>query len=326
MTARSLRRPPAKAWTLAIVATLGIGAILAGAAMLAGADGLVPALLGVVGMVGLAPREAPMPAKAGMVALLAVSGGAAAAVGADAALLPLVVGATALATIPFTIRYGAVALAVPVLPAVIGALGGQGGPWSTALLAAFGALGVAVVVRLIGLKAPATPVKVPVAWGHGIVLALLAAVAVAVVLWQEWGHGYWMVIGLCVVLSPEHLKVRAETGARVVGTAIGAVVAIGLAVVLPHWLVLVVAGVAMVAALAYAAIDRRVELIALQTITVVSAGAAADPDTTWEIALARVVAIGAGAVVALIGAELVVAGLERRVEESEQNGAPASDG
>ncbi len=310
---RTVTIPPRRAWILSTVATVSIAAIVLLCVLLAGQTAAVPAVLGTIAMLPLALRRAALRTRAVFALIIALTAATAVAVGPSLLWLPLLVAGSVILTVPFTARFGAVALAVPIVPAVLGSVTVDLTPLNTGVVVAVAAAAITLVAFALKIELGREPLPFSLAWGHAVVVALLAAIAVAIEIWQQWGHGYWVVIGLAMALSPVHATARAEIWIRVLGTALGAIAAIALAIVLPPWVLLIAGAIALVAGIAYSLVGRRVEMVALQTIMVVAAAAVSSTESSTEIALLRFLFVVAGAALALLGSEAILP-LERAAQ------------
>lgn len=310
---RTVTIPPRRAWVLGAIASVSIAAVVLLCVLIAGQSAAVPAVLGAIAMLPLAARRSSARARGAFALVVSLAAAAAVAVGPSLLWLPLLVAGSVILTVPFTARFGAVALAVPIVPAVLGSVSIDITPLTTGIVVAVAAAAITVVVLLLRIEIARDPLPFSLAWGHAVVVALLAGLAVAIEIWQQWGHGYWVVIGLAMALSPVHAATRSEIWIRVMGTALGAIAAIALAIVLPPWLLLVAGTVALVAGIAYSIIGRRVEFIALQTVMVIVVVAVSSTEPSTEVALLRFVFVAAGALLALLGAEAILP-LERAAQ------------
>ena len=252
----------------------------------------------------------PFPARAAFAAILSISAGLAAHVGPDTVYLPILTGATALAIVPFTTRYGSVAISSPLVPAVIGMQhNAVGMPGLTILI-------VAACAAMIGLLLPMTKLSLPhkktarqPAWIHGLLLAGLTAAGTGVVLHLGWGHGFWLLIGICMVLLPVNGNAGQEAIVRAAGCIAGAILAMAICLVFMHPAsLLAAAAVAYTAAMAFSVEENQpafITCLTLGVIMITATGTALRPGAE-QMAL-----ITLGAAIALCGTEFVLRRMKR---------------
>ena len=306
--------PSLKSWWLALIIMGIMAASMAVTIFFAGAAMIVPASLGAINVTGLFLRPVPVSAKAAFTAILSVSAGLASYVGPDLVCLPLITGLTALAVVPFTAKYGSVALSAPLVPAFIGIQQKAVGlPGTTMLAIALSAVMIGLLLPITKMSLPREKVAWPVAWVHGILLAVLTAAGMGVALSQGWGHGAWLLIGICMVLLPVHQdRARKEGVARVVGSIAGAILAMTLSLVsIQPVFLLAVAAVAYTAAMAYSVEANQPVFITFLTLGVIMVAATGVIGPIWTLAVERMVLITAGAAVALCGTECVLQRMKR---------------
>ena len=92
-----------------------------------------------------------------------------------------------------------------------------------------------IVARLLGIRRPAPPMGYRLVWRHACATALSCEIVLFLTVWQQVPHGYWVVVTLCVVLHPVPGETTGAAQDRIIGTAVGAIAAIPLAVLLPVW-------------------------------------------------------------------------------------------
>ena len=145
-------------------------------------------------------------------------------------------------------------------------------------------VGGAIVVGLSAvtrLRKQAEPVGVEpwTAWAHAVAMALVVGVIVLVLGVVDIPHGYWIAMTMTIVLRPYGAETQSVARQRVVGTTLGAVLALGLALVLPAWMGLAVAVALLVLVVANALMGRYAQQVTFLTPFIVLIGAAGGDDT-----------------------------------------------
>lgn len=104
-------------------------------------------------------------------------------------------------------------------------------PWLTSLfwVLAGGMLGIGVA-RLFKFQAPRRPVPTAIAWRHAIAIGILGAATMYWALVDGVAHGYWVTVTIVIALRPLPEERRDTLVGRLLGTLLGA--AIALAVIL----------------------------------------------------------------------------------------------
>lgn len=147
---------------------------------------------------------------------------------------------------------------------------------------------VAVVVHLLKFHLTPSPLTWEVAARHAVVQALACGIALAVALYFDLPKGYWLVMTLAIVLRPFRSESLTKNRQRILGTLIGAVLAMMLSPVPKAWHLLLVA-VCLTLMFAYAALKNYVLQVTFMTpmiILLVSSGTIVD---TWNLDVLRVV-------------------------------------
>ena len=227
--------PLALAWLLAGP----VAALLVGLAYGSG----VPLAIGLPVGRGLA-----LTVPAAMVAVIA------AALGPVALPAACLVALLVLFTIPGSPWGGSALVGIPTTAAVLVGLPVRFDPVQVGV---WTLLGGAAVVALLGLfRRGAAPVAEPSAPDRSLVQAVVSAAAVGLVVWFvlafDVPHGYWAAMTLTLVLRRALEDTATTARRRVVGTVLGAVVALPLAALLPAWVSAAVLGLLLVGMVGYA--------------------------------------------------------------------------
>jgi Fusaric acid resistance protein-like len=171
-----------------------------------------------------------------------------------------------------------------------------------------GAYSVLVAQRL---RQPEVPEQIDAgtAWRHAIAMAAAVGLATFLVIVLDVPHGYWIGMTLTIVLRPLGAETRSVVRQRVGGTVAGAVLALGIGLLLPGWALVATLTVLMVATVAYALLGDYARQVMFMTPMIVLLGAGSSSGRT-EVAAERVLATLVGAVIAA-GIALALARYER---------------
>ena len=162
--------------------------------------------------------------------------------------------------------------------------------------------GGAIVVGVSALTRrgkSAEPVRVDpwTAWAHAIAMAGVVGVIVLILGVVEIPHGYWIAMTMTIVLRPYGTETQSVARQRVVGTTLGTVLALALAVVLPGWAALAVAVALLVLVVANALMGRYSQQVMFLTPFIVLIGSGSGEEAVG-IAVQRVAATLLGALLA----------------------------
>lgn len=156
---------------------------------------------------------------------------------------------------------------------------------------------VAVLTRL-RQDAPRDEVPERAAWLQAAAMAAATALVVYLLTLHEVPHGYWIVMTLTILLRPYAHETTNKARQRVVGTIVGAIGALVLAVLLPPAAAFGIATLLFVLLIAYTVTDNYALAIACATPFIVLLGAGGGLDSTVEVIVQRVLATIAGALIA----------------------------
>ena len=190
--------------------------------------------------------------------------------------------------------------------------------WSAALwILAGGAVG-ALITRLLKFQAPTRPVERRTAWEHGIVVGLLCAVVMYWSLTYHVPHGYWIAVTILMALRPLPDQRRETLNGRLIGTFLGAVIALLAVVLLPTWAAVVVAVLCLFFLMWYSMGGAYLmQALALTPMLLIFASLG-DLNRGFELTIERVIFTAIGFVVAVLIALLL------RRWESRREGSPTS--
>jgi uncharacterized membrane protein YccC len=163
-------------------------------------------------------------------------------------------------------------------------------------------VGGAIVVGLSALtrlRKSAEPVRVDpwMAWAHAIAMAVVVGVIVLILGVVEIPHGYWIAMTMTIVLRPYGTETQSVARQRVVGTTLGTVLALALAVALPGWAALAAAVALLVLVVANALVGRYAQQVMFLTPFIVLIGSGSGEEA-FGIGVQRVAATLLGALLA----------------------------
>lgn len=118
--------------------------------------------------------------------------------------------------------------------------------WSVVLWILAGGLAGALITRLLRFQAPTLPVEKRTAWEHGIAVGLLCAAIMYWALANNIPHGYWVAVTVLMALRPLPDQRRETLNGRLIGTFLGAVIALLTVLFLPTWGTVIVAALCLV--------------------------------------------------------------------------------
>ena len=107
--------------------------------------------------------------------------------------------------------------------------------WSAVLWILAGGLAGALITRLLKFQAPILPVEKRAAWEHGIAVGVLCAAIMYWALANNIPHGYWVAVTVLMALRPLASQRRETLNGRLVGTFLGAIIALLAVLFLPVW-------------------------------------------------------------------------------------------
>ncbi|MFM2437231.1 MAG: hypothetical protein RLZ55_30 [Actinomycetota bacterium] len=115
--------------------------------------------------------------------------------------------------------------------------------WQAGMWTLVGGLVGLLVVKVLKFEAPPRPIPAAVAWRHALVLGVLSAAAMYWALANGIPHGYWIAVTIIVALRPLPQE-RGETlEGRLLGTLLGALIALPIVLFLPQAVATVLAAV-----------------------------------------------------------------------------------
>ncbi|WP_082098943.1 FUSC family protein [Demequina iriomotensis] len=308
--------PPAKALGAAsvlVAVVLGVGLL---AAWWGGPELGVAASLGGLSVLLVTLRAEDPRLPLGFGAVVAVLAALATTAAGDPLLLAMIVAASAVAGQPLLRRLGPVIGSAPVVVAAAGTGTASLGAGEAAVGVMAGAASVVLVARLtLSRRLPPEPLSRRVTWAFMGTLAIGSGLAIGIATLLELPNALWVVVALCAVLVPGYVETRARAIGRVTGTLIGALVGAVIATMLPAWVLVVLAGLALLAGISWALVRSRRAAGAYVAVATVLIAGAGDLGAAWDTALDRVGLTLLGAAIAMVLA-LGVRAVERREERA----------
>jgi hypothetical protein len=199
---------------------------------------------------------------------------------------------------------GRTLMVAPVIAAVMASGTLAFPPGATAGGLVIGAAWTFVLVRALKGRQEPQPLAPVDAWIHAVTLAATCAAATYVAVAVPLDHGYWIVVTLAAVLVPVASETSRANVERTIGTLLGAFIGVAAGVLVPPWLVVTAIYGSAVLFVAYAMVKDSIRRTALLTVMLVLALAGASPESSVDIAIARlvwtVVAAGIVTVVSIV--------------------------
>jgi len=209
------------------------------------------------------------------------------------------------------VRATGTATTLPILVAVFATTSSPQPPVAAGGWVLVGGTYLLIVARLLGIRRPAPPMGYRLVWRHACATALSCEIVLFLTVWQQVPHGYWVVVTLCVVLHPVPGETTGAAQDRIIGTAVGAIAAIPLAVLLPVWASLLAALGCAIIMVGWAAVgDGRRQAVFL-TPVIVLVGSGGLSASSFELAITRLLLSVVGAALA-VALALVLSGYEQR--------------
>jgi len=185
--------------------------------------------------------------------------------------------------------------------------------WAAALWILAGALTGAAITRLLKFQAPTMPVDRRSAWEHGIAVGLLSAGIMYWALAAGIPHGYWAAVTVVMALRPLAAQRRETISGRLIGTLLGAIIALLAVLLLPMWAALVIAVLGLFFLVWYSmGGSYLMQTLALTPMLLIFASLG-DVDRGFELTVERVLFTVVGIAAAVVLA-LVLHSWERRRE------------
>ncbi len=113
--------------------------------------------------------------------------------------------------------------------------------WVAGLWILGGGVVGAFITKLLKFQAPVMPVEKRTSWEHGIAVGVLCAAVMFWSLANNIPHGYWIAVTVLMALRPLPNQRRETLNGRLIGTFLGAIIALLAVLLLPLWAAVVVA-------------------------------------------------------------------------------------
>jgi hypothetical protein len=228
----------------------------------------------------------------------AMTGVVAAGIAGQALAAACFVALACLLVAPANIVQNGLLSGIPTIAAVYACLPARQDPVQ---VGAWMLVGGAIVVGVSALtrRSRSAPVGVDpwTAWAHAIAMAGVVGVIVLVLGVVDIPHGYWIAMTMTIVLRPYGTETQSVARQRVVGTTLGTVLALALAVVLPGWAAFTVAVALLVLVVANALMGRYSQQVMFLTPFIVLVGSGSGEEAVG-VAVQRVAATLLGALLA----------------------------
>ncbi|MBD8044151.1 FUSC family protein [Arthrobacter sp. Sa2BUA2] len=246
------------------------------------------------------PRQAAM-----LVALGAALGGLASLAGSSPWAISVLIFVSAILNAISNQRSAGLLSLAPIMVILIGP-----GPidlswWSAVLWILAGGATGALITRLLKFQAPVLPVDKRTAWEHGLAVGLVCAAVMFWSLANDIPHGYWIAVTVLMALRPLPDQRRETLNGRLIGTFLGAVVALLAVVFLPSWGALIVAVLCLFFLVWYSMGGAYLmQALALTPMLLIFASLG-DIERGFELTVERVIFTAIGFAVAVLAALLL---------------------
>lgn len=117
--------------------------------------------------------------------------------------------------------------------------------WAAALWILAGGVMGAIINHVLKFDAPTVPVEKRSAWEHGVAVGVVCAVIMFWSLSNDIPHGYWIAVTVLMALRPLADQRRETLNGRLIGTFLGAMIALVAVLFLPVWSAVIVAVVCL---------------------------------------------------------------------------------
>ncbi len=303
---------PAPVVRVAGIAALGLLVPLAAAYVLAGSTGSLGVVLGYTA--ALAPaRMLPVRLAIALMLPAAMTGAVAVSLTGDPFAAACFAALACLLVAPANAWANGLMAGLPTVAAVLTSIPSEHDPPAIAgWILAGGVVAILLISRLRGEPQEGQRVDAWTAWVHAVAMAGSVGVVVGLLTVVDLPHGYWIAATLTIVLRPFRGETHASARQRVLGTVLGALLGLALAILLPGWAALLVAAAMLVLVIANALLGRQTQQVLFLTPLIVLLGGG---DAVVGTALERVGTTVVGALFAvLIG--LAIARLTREHERA----------
>ena len=177
--------------------------------------------------------------------------------------------------------------------------------WAAVLWILAGGLAGAVITRLLKFQAPTLPVEKRTAWEHGIAVGLLCAAIMYWALAYNIPHGYWVAVTVVMALRPLANQRRETLNGRLIGTFLGAIIALLAVLFLPIWGAVIVAVICLFFLVWYSMGGAYLmQALALTPMLLIFASLG-DIEKGFELTIERVIFTVIGVIVAILLALLL---------------------
>ena len=263
---------PGPVLRLSVIVAAGLLVPLVIAYLVAGATPALAVGLGYTG--ALAPALA-VPARFALALTVpaAMTGAVAASVNGQAFAAACFVALACLLIAPANALSNGLMAGLPTIASVLAANPMDSDPLEVAAWMLLG--GVVVVGLLTRLRTPGGApegVDAWTAWVHAVAMAAMVGLIVAVLNVVDVPHGYWIAATMSVVLRPQRGETTAAARERVIGTILGAALGMAVALLVPGWLALALAGGMLVLVVANAALGRGAQQVLYLTPLIILLG------------------------------------------------------
>lgn len=188
--------------------------------------------------------------------------------------------------------------------------------WVAALWILGGGVVGAVITKMLKFQAPVMPVEKRTAWEHGLAVGILCAGVMFWSLANNVPHGYWIAVTVLMALRPLPNQRRETLSGRLIGTFLGAIIALLAVLLLPLWAAVVVAVLCLFALVWYTMGGAYLMQALVLTPMLLIFASLGDIDRGFELTIERVLFTVIG-----VAAAVLVALMLRRFESRRESHA-----
>lgn len=284
---------------LSVLVTLALLIPLVGAYLAAGAGAAMAVSLGYTAALTPA-RTVPARYAYALTLPAALTGAVAVSVNGDAFAAACFVALACLLIAPANMASNGLMAGLPSVAAVLAAAPLEVDPVQAAAWMLVGGVAVVTLVsRLPHRDDPVAGLDPWSAWVHAAAMAVVVGLVVGLVSAFDIPHGYWVAATMSVVLRPQRHETAIAARQRVVGTTVGAGLALVVALLVPGWIALVLTAAMLVLVVANAALGRQTQQISYHTPLIVLL-ASGGGGATAGLAVERVLMTALGAAIAAV--------------------------
>ena len=184
-----------------------------------------------------------------------------------------------------------------------------------------GGLAGALITKLLKFEAPIRPVEKRVVCEHGFAVGLLCAAIMYWSLANDVPHGYWVAVTVTMALRPLPDQRRETLSGRLIGTFLGALIALVAVLLLPVWGAAIVGAICLFFLVWYSMGGAYLMQAMSLTPMLLIFASLGDLDGGFDLTVQRVIFTVMGIATAVLAALL----LRRWESRRKHDGSPTAD-